>query len=89
MTHAKTIKSAAPSANAGTVFLRPTTLILAAVVALEVAGLRALAPSEASPAYVASVDGTVAQAPAAPVRRLRAASVEVRVVAQADLPAAR
>ena len=86
MTNAKTIKSASSSyAAAG--LLRPTTLILAAAVALEVAGLRLLNPTEAAPAIVASIDGTAVDAPAAPVQKLRKASVEVRVVAQADLPA--
>ena len=87
MTHAKTIKSAS-SSNAAAGLLRPTTLILAAVVALEVAGLRLLNPADAvAPAFVASIDGTAVDAPAAPARPLRAASVEVRIVAQADMPA--
>ena len=65
-----------------------TSLLLAAVVALEVAGVRALAPAEAAPASaVASIDGVAMEAPATAVRMLRAASVEVRVLAQADQPA--
>jgi hypothetical protein len=62
-----------------------TSLLLAAAVALEIVGVRALAPGDAgAPSAVASIDGIVAETP---VRRLRAASVEVRVIAQADLPA--
>ena len=65
--------------------LSPTSLLLAAVVALEILGVRALTPGGTdAPAVVASIDGT---AVAAPARHLRAASVEVRIVAQADLPA--
>jgi hypothetical protein len=68
--------------------LSATSLLLAAAVALEIVGVRALAPADASaPAVVAAIDGIVAEAPAAPARRLRVASVEVHVVAQADLPA--
>ena len=88
MANTKTLKSAAQPSNFNAGLLRPTTLILAAVVALEVAGLRLLNPAEAAgPAVVASIDGTAVDAPPAPARMLRAASVEVRVVAQADLPA--
>ena len=86
MTNAQTLKSTA-SSNAAAGLLRPTTLILAAVVALEVAGLRLMNPAETAPAFVASIDGTTVDAPAAPARPLRAASVEVRIVAQADMPA--
>jgi hypothetical protein len=61
-----------------------TSLLLAAAVALEVVGVRALAPDAAATSVVASIDGAAIEAPA---RHLRAASVEVRVLAQADLPA--
>ena len=68
--------------------LSPTSLLLAAVVALEVFGVRMLSPSDAAAsAVVASFDGTSIEAPAAPARPLRAASVEIRIVAQADTPA--
>ena len=67
--------------------LSPTSLLLAAVVALEIFGVRMLSPSDASaPAAVASFDGTSIE-PSAPARPLRAASVEIRIVAQADTPA--
>ena len=63
----------------------PVSLLLAAVVALEIVGVRALTPDGTdAAAVVASIDGTDV---AAPARHLRAASVEVRIVAQADLPA--
>ena len=84
MTNSTTIKSAAPS-TAG--FLRPSTLILAAVIALEVAGVRALPQAEAGNYAVA--DGSafaVAETADAPVRK-HVASVEIRIVAQADTPA--
>ena len=64
-----------------------TSLLLAAAVALEVLGVRALAPDAGAPSVVASIDGAAIEAPAAFVHHLRAASVEVRVLAQADLPA--
>ena len=78
---AKTRSSSTPA------LFSPTSLLLAAVVALEVVGVRALAPGAAAPSVVASIEGTAIEAPVAPVRHLRAASVEVRVLAQADLPA--
>ena len=84
MTATRTAKTRAPSTPA---LLSASTLLLAAVVAFEVTGLRALDPADAAPSFVAAIDGTAVDAPAAPVRRLRAASVEVRVLAQADLPA--
>ncbi len=68
--------------------LGATALLLAAAVGCEITGLRALDPvaATADTAVVASVDGTAVAAPAAaPLRR--PAPVEVRVVAQADLPA--
>ncbi len=81
---ATTLKTRAPSTPA---LLRPSTLLLAAAIALEVVGVRALAPGNAdADAIVASIDGTAIGATAAPVRQHRAAIVEVRVVAQADLP---
>ena len=76
---ATTLPTRAPSTPA---LLRPSTLLLAAVIALEVMGVRALASADAD-AVVASIDGT---AVAAPAHRLRAGAVEVRIVAQADLP---
>ena len=84
MTATRTAKTRAPSTPA---LLSSTTLLLAAVVAFEVTGLRALDPADAAPSFVAAIDGTAVDAPAAPVRQLRAASVEVRIVAQSDLPA--
>ena len=83
MTATRTARTRAPSTPA---LLSASTLLLAAVVAFEVTGLRALDPADAAPSLVASIDGTPVGAPAA-VPRLRAASVEVRIVAQADLPA--
>ena len=83
---ATTLKTRAPSTPA---LLRPSTLLLAAAIALEVAGVHALSPGNAdadADAIVASIDGAAMAAPAAPVRQHRAATVEVRVVAQADLP---
>ena len=75
-------------ASSTPVLLRPSTLLLAAAIALEVAGVRALAPASTDvEAVVASIDGTAVDAPAAPVHRPRVARVEVRVVAQADTPA--
>jgi len=71
-----------------TPLLRPSTLLLAAAFALEVVGVRVLAPVQIEP-VVAAIDGTAVEAPAAPVapvHRVRTASVEVRVVAQSDLP---
>ncbi|MBC7664138.1 MAG: hypothetical protein H7276_10135 [Caulobacter sp.] len=66
--------------------LRPSTLLLAAVIALEVVGVRVLSTADADP-VVASIDGTAVAAPAALARQRRAGAVEVRIVAQADLPA--
>ena len=83
---ATTLKTRAPSTP---LLLRPSTLLLAAAIALEVAGVRALAPGNAdADAIVASIDGTSTDAaPAAPVHRPRVGRVEVRVVAQVDTPA--
>ncbi len=86
MANSKTIKTAAQSSALNAGLMRPSTLILAAVIALEVAGLRALSP-DAAPSFVASIDAMAADAPTVPARHLRAASVEIRVVAQADTPA--
>jgi hypothetical protein len=80
---ATTSKTRAPSTAK---LLRPSTLLLAAVIALEVVGVRVLASADADP-VVASIDGTAVATPAAPARHLRAGAVEVRIVAQADLPA--
>ena len=83
-----TTRTANTRASSTPALFSATSLLLAAAVALEIVGVRALAPGDAAaPSVVASIDGTAAEAPAAPVRRLRVASVEVRVVAQADLPA--
>ena len=85
MTATRTAKTRVSSTPA---LLSPTSLLLVAAIALEIVGVRALAPGDATaPSAVASIDGTVVEAAVAPVRRLRAASVEVRVLAQADLPA--
>jgi hypothetical protein len=81
-------RTAKPRASSTPALLSPTSLLLAAAIALEIVGVRALSPSDAAaPSFVASIDGTTIEAPVAPVHRLRAASVEVRVLAQADLPA--
>ena len=84
MTATRIAKTRAPSTPA---LLSSSTLLLAAVIAFEVTGLRALDPADAAPSFVASIDGTAVGAPPAAVRLLRAASVEVRILAQADLPA--
>ena len=81
---ARTAQTRSPSTPA---LFSSTSLLLAAAVALEVIGVRALAPNATVPAPIAAIDGAAIEAPAAPVRHLRAASVEVRVLAQADLPA--
>ena len=80
-------RTARPRATFLPALLSSSTLLLAAAIALEVGGLRALAPADAVVSTVASIDGAAIDAPVATVRKLRAASVEVRVVAQADLPA--
>lgn len=68
--------------------LRPSTFALAAAIALEVVGVRVLSsPAAGADPVVASIDGTAIASPAAPARQLRAGAVEVRIVAQADLPA--
>jgi hypothetical protein len=80
---ATTLKTRASSTPA---LLRPSTLLLALAIALEVVGARALAPGNAdTDAIVASIDGTAVDAPVATVRQHHVASVEVRVVAQADM----
>ena len=84
MTNSKTIKTAAVSKTTGARFLRPSTLLLAAVITLEVAGVRALPQGRADLETIASVDGA---AISAPLTLKHAGSVEVRVVAQADIPA--
>ena len=76
MTNSKTIKYAAAS---NTSFLRPVTLMLAAVVALE---LCVMAQGHGPQGPVAAADGSTIYPP-----MLHAASVEVRIVAQADTPA--
>ena len=65
-----------------------STLLLAAAIAIEVTGLRALDPVAIAgdATVVASVDGTAVAAPVA-TRLRKPAPVEVRVIAQADLPA--
>jgi hypothetical protein len=68
--------------------LRPSTLLLAAAIALEVVGVRALAASTAdTDAVVASIDGASITAPAAQAQRQHVARVDVQVVAQSDMPA--
>ena len=67
--------------------LSASTLALAAAIALEVTGLRALDPVAVEPAVVASVDGTAVATPPAVVARVRVPSVGIRMVAQADTPA--
>ena len=76
MTNSKTTKYAATSSTS---FLRPVTLTLAAVVALE---LCAMAQGHSRQGTVAAADGSTIYPP-----MLQAASVEVRIVAQADTPA--
>ncbi len=67
--------------------LRPSTLLLAAAIALEVVGVRAMSAGNVdADAIVASIDGASMATPAAPERVHHAATVEVRVVAQADIP---
>jgi hypothetical protein len=58
-------------------FLRPSTLVLAAVIALEVLGMRTL-PAAGNLAIVAAADGSTVYAQGAS---------DVRVVAQADTAA--
>ena len=60
-----------------------TTLALAFAIALEVGGVYALSQSPVAPEAVATADGATLYAPAQP----RAASVEISIVAQADMPA--
>jgi hypothetical protein len=62
---------------------RAALLALALVVGLEAAGVYALSQGPSQPTIVAAADGATIYAPA----RLRAASVEIRIVAQADVPA--
>ena len=76
MTNSKTLKYAATSSTS---FLRPVTLMLAAVVALE---LCVMAQGHGPLGTVAAADGSTIYPP-----MLQAASVEVRIVAQADTPA--
>lgn len=83
MTATRTAKTRSPSTPA---LLRYSTLLLVAAVAIEVSGLRALPSAETAPSLVASIDGAAIGAPAA-VMRVPAHSVEIRIVAQADLPA--
>jgi len=71
---------AAPST---VVALQATTLALALVVALELAGAYALSQSPRPLEAVATGDGTTLYVPARP----RVASVEISIVAQADTPA--
>jgi hypothetical protein len=63
--------------------LRLSTLILAAAIALEVTGVRALPQAEAGASVVAESEAPAAEAP---ILR-RAGSVEIHIVAQADVPA--
>ena len=80
-------RTAKPRVKSMPALLSSSTLLLAAVIALEVGGLRTLAPGDAVASAVASIDGAAIDAPATAVRQLRAAPVEIRIVAQADLPA--
>ena len=75
MTHSSTLHAAAPSSLGS---LRPSTLVLAAVIALEMLGLRAL-PAAQGRVSVAAADGATVYA--------QTGSVEVRIVAQADIAA--
>lgn len=86
MTATRSAKSRATVAKPR--LLGTATLLLAAAIAIEITGLRALDPvaAAADPAVVASVDGTAVAAPVA-TRLRKPAPVEVRVIAQADLPA--
>ena len=83
MANTKTIKTAAASRSNASL-LRPSTLLLAAVITLEVVGVRALPQGRSDLESVASVDGAAVSAPFA---MKHAGSVEVRIVAQADVPA--
>ena len=83
MTNSKTIKTAAASRSNASLLLRPSTLLLAAVITLEVVGVRALPQGRSDLETIASVDGA---AVSAPFVMKRAGSVEVRIVAQADIP---
>ena len=84
MTATRTAPTRASSTPA---LISSSTLLLAAVIALEVGGLRALPPVDAAPSVVASIDGAAIGAPPAAIRMRRAAPVEVRILAQADVPA--
>ena len=75
MTHSSTPKAVSPSTLGA---LRPSILVLAAVIALEVIGLRAL-PAAQGQVSVATADGATVYA--------KTGSVEVRIVAQADIAA--
>ena len=70
------------AAKSTSIGARAASLALALVVALEVAGVLALAQGPSQPAVVAAADGTTVYAPV-----LRQATVEISVVAQADQPA--
>ena len=83
MANTRTIKTAAASRSNASL-LRPSTLLLAAVISLEVVGMRALPQGGPDVTTVASVDGA---AISAPFTMKHAGSVEVRIVAQADIPA--
>ncbi len=81
-------RSATTRAQSAPGLLRLSTFALAAAVALEIAGLRALGPSTVDMStVVASVDGTSVDTPAAVTPRVRVPSVGFRVVAQIDTPA--
>ncbi len=83
---ATTLATRAPSTPPA--LLRPSTLLLAAAIALEVAGVRALTASTVdTDAVVASIDGASIDAAVAPAHRARVAHVEVQVVAQSDVAA--
>jgi len=76
MTNTKSAKSAAPSTP---ILLRPSTLLLAAALALEAFGANALAHSHGLVATTAAADGDTIY--------IQTASVEVSIVAEATIPA--
>ena len=76
-------KTSVAASSSTLIAAQATTLALALVVALEVGGVYALSQGPASSEAVATADAATLYAPAQP----RAASVEISIVAQADMPA--
>ena len=71
------------AASSTSIVTHATTLALALVVALEASGVYALSQGPVSLEAVAADEGAALQAPA----QRHAASVEISIVAQADMPA--